>query len=212
MLYPIALRARSVYYCATGWVAASIRYSDRLKKIETEIKLALASAAKGRALLRRHGFEIVRPRVFEQNLVLDDAAGSLYERNVLLRVRRAGKTVTCTAKGAELPGRHKRREEHEFVASAFEPCLEFFATLGYRESFRYEKYRTELAIPGEPGHVTLDETPVGVYLELEGPARWIDRTAKKLGFAPETWIKASYGRLYTDWCASRGIEATSMRF
>ena len=180
--------------------------------IETEIKLPLSTVAKGRALLRANGFEIIRPRVFEQNLVLDDATKSLYNRGVLLRLRRAGKTVTCTAKGAEIPGRHKRREENEFQASAFEPALAFFATLGYQESFRYEKYRTEFAVPGEPGHATLDQTPIGAYLELEGPARWIDRTAKGLGFAPENWITASYWRLYIQWCEAKGIQPTSMKF
>jgi adenylate cyclase class 2 len=182
------------------------------KPVEIEIKVPLASAAKGRALLRGHGFGVTKARVFEQNLVLDDQDRSLYARGVLLRVRRAGKTVTCTSKGPEVPGRHKRREENEFTASAFEPCLAFFATLGYAESFRYEKYRTELAVPGEPGHVTLDETPIGVFFELEGPARWIDRTAKNLGFAQGTWITASYWRLYNEWCARQGIQPTSMRF
>jgi len=180
--------------------------------MEIEIKLPVDSARKGRALLRRHGFEVIEPRVFEQNLVLDDEDRSLFARGVLLRVRRVGNKVTCTAKGPEIPSRHKKREEWEFEASAFEPCLAFFATIGYQESFRYEKYRTEFAVPGEPGLVTLDETPIGVYIELEGAARWIDRTAQKLGFAVDTWILASYGRLYVEWCEARGIEPTSMRF
>jgi adenylate cyclase class 2 len=184
----------------------------RRPTLETEIKLPLASIPKGRAILRANHFEIIRPRVFEQNLVLDDQSHSLYERGTLLRIRRAGKTITCTAKGPEIPGRHKRREENEFQASAFEPCLAFFATLGYKESFRYEKYRTEFAVPGEPGHATLDQTPIGAYLELEGPARWIDATAKKLGYAANTWITASYWRLYLEWCEAKGQKPTSMKF
>jgi adenylate cyclase, class 2 len=180
--------------------------------VEIEIKLALESAARGRALLRQQGFRVIKPRVFEENLVLDDKERSLYARGILLRVRRAGRKVTCTAKGPEIPGRHKKREEWEFEASAFEPCLAFFATLGYAESFRYEKHRTELAVSGEPGHVTLDETPIGTWMELEGPARWIDRTAKKLGFPRNAWILSSYWRLYLEWCEGRGIKPTSMRF
>ena len=180
--------------------------------MEIEIKLSLESAAKGRALLRHNGFSIKKSRALEENLVLDDKDHSLYDRGVLLRVRRMGKKITCTAKGPEIPGRYKQREEHEFEASSFEDCLAFFATVGYQESFAYEKYRTEFAVAGQPGHATLDETPIGVYMELEGPARWIDQTAKKLGFAQNTWITASYGRLYTEWCEGRGITPTSMRF
>ena len=180
--------------------------------IEIEIKLAIGSAAKCRSLLRRHGFAVIRPRVFEQNLVLDDNQSSLRERGNLLRVRRAGKTVTCTFKGAGTAGRHKKREEREFQASHLESCLAVFAALGFREVFRYEKYRTEFAREGEPGHAMLDETPVGVYMELEGPARWIDRTARELGFSPGLFILDSYSTLYANACDARGIAPGDMKF
>ena len=165
-------------------MAKAVRYPDPVKKpIEIEIKLPVESVRKARALLRGNDFKVTTSRVFEENLVLDDDAHSLYNRGVLLRVRRAGKKVTCTSKGVEAQGnRHKRREEHEFNPSDFDEALAVFRTIGYRESFRYEKYRTEFARNSEPGHATLDETPIGVYMELEGPAQWIDRTAKMLGF------------------------------
>ena len=189
------------------------RYPDPLKPaIEIEIKIPLSSPAKGRNLLTLHGFSLTAPRVFEENLVLDDADRSLLTRGVLLRVRRAGKVVTCTTKGVALPGRHKRREEHEFTASGLDACLAIFNALGYREAFRYEKFRTEYAREGKPGHIMLDETPIGTWLELEGPARWIDHTAKTLGFAPETWVTSSYVTLYNDWCEARGMAPTGMVF
>jgi adenylate cyclase class IV len=131
---------------------------------------------------------------------------------MLLRVRGAGKIVTCTFKGVEKAGRHKSREEREFHADDLEACVGFFAALGFREAFRYEKYRTEFARAGEPGHVTLDETPIGGFMELEGPARWIDRTAKELGFSAAAYITESYSRLYDNWCAAEGIEPGDMRF
>jgi adenylate cyclase class 2 len=180
--------------------------------VEIEIKLAVGSAAKGRALLRKHGFVVSMPRVFEQNLVLDDQQGSLRKRGLLLRVRGAGKTATCTFKGPEMPGRLKRREETEFEVSELAPCLAVFEALGYREAFRYEKYRTEFRRDGEHGIATLDETPIGVYVELEGPARWIDRTAKALGFSRDGYITVSYARLYFDWCAASGFEPAGMTF
>ena len=185
--------------------------------IETEIKIRVdqtgkGSVAKARALLRRHGFTVTTPRVFEQNLVLDDERASLRERGMLLRVRAAGKVFTCTFKGPEMPGRLKRREEREFRAGDLESCLAVFAALGFREAFRYEKYRTEFARGREPGHVTLDETPIGVFMELEGPAGWIDRTAKALGFARAAYITASYSKLYDGWRQANGVERKDMRF
>jgi adenylate cyclase class 2 len=58
----------------------------------------------------------------------------------------------------------------------------------------------------------LDETPIGLYLELEGSPRWIDRTALRLGFRKADYITASYGRLYFLWCEQRGEHATHMVF
>jgi len=187
------------------------------KPIETEIKLRIegagkAGAAKARASLRRHGFAIIAPRVFEQNLVLDDERGSIRERGMLLRVRGAGKVITCTFKGVAVTGRHKSREEREFRASDLDSCIALFAGLGFRETFRYEKYRTEFARDHEPGHVTLDETPIGVFMELEGPARWIDRTARELGFPVTAYVNDSYVKLYEQWCEAAGVEPTGMRF
>ncbi len=42
----------------------------------------------------------------------------------------------------------------------------------------------------------LDETPVGVFLELEGPPEWIDRTAGTLGFSEGDYITLSYLELH----------------
>ena len=72
--------------------------------------------------------------------------------------------------------------------------------------------RTEYRQPGHLGIATLDETPVGVYLELEGTPNWIDRAARKLGFAEEDYITASYARLWLDWCECRGVKPADMLF
>ncbi len=179
---------------------------------EVEVKIAVSAAAKIRALLKSHGFQTLHRRVFEQNIVLDDPEGSIKARNLLLRVRSAGRVVTCTFKGKELSGIHKRREEREFHADNLEECLALFKGIGFEPAFRYEKYRTEYIRGDEPGHVTLDETPIGTFMELEGPARWIDSTAKDLGFSRNDYIKLSYGRLFEQWCAEQGIESRNMSF
>lgn len=180
---------------------------------EVEVKIAAESAAILRARLRANGFRIARARVLERNIALDDEQGSLRSRNLLLRVRTAGKLITCTWKGKESAGGpHKRREEREFHVDNLEDCLAVFRGLGYAPSFRYEKYRTEFARQGEPGHAMIDETPIGVFMELEGPARWIDRTAKLLGFSRDDYIALSYGRLYEQWCEAHGVESRNMSF
>jgi adenylate cyclase, class 2 len=191
----------------------SAGYPDRVKKPqEVEVKIAVADAAKLRATLRSKGFRVHKARVFEQNLLLDDENGSVLARNLLLRLRTAGKMVTCTFKGKEVAGVHKRREEWEFHPDNLEECLAVFSGIGFTPSASYEKYRTEFARADDAGVVTLDETPIGIFMELEGPARWIDRTAKELGYSRMDYITASYAALYAEWCKEYGIESKHMRF
>ncbi|MGH9660150.1 MAG: class IV adenylate cyclase, partial [Bryobacteraceae bacterium] len=82
--------------------------------------------------------------------------------------------------------------------------------LGYRPVFRYEKRRA--VYNGRGGLICVDETPIGNFLELEGPPAWIDRTARRLGFRDGDYITASYGELYLDWCRTAGVEPSDMTF
>jgi len=190
-----------------------IGYPCRVKKlIETEIKLRVISAAGARRLLRQHGFRVIKPRIFEQNLVLDDAKNSNRRQGRLLRVRAAGDKITCTFKGVANNGRYKSREEREFHADSLVECVAVFRAIGFSEKFRYEKYRTEFGRRNETGHVMLDETPIGILMELEGPGRWIDATAKELGFPRSAYITDSYGRLYEQWCEEKGSVRGNMTF
>ena len=48
--------------------------------------------------------------------------------------------------------------------------------------------------------MVLDETPIGNFLELEGPQRWIDEVARQLGYSRREYIKDSYAALYREKC------------
>ncbi len=177
---------------------------------ENEIKLPLASAAAGRRLLAAAGFVRCKRRLFETNTVFDTPDLRLRTSGCLLRVRGVGGECVLTFKGMERAGRHKNREEIETTAGDAGKLAEIVKRLGFGPVFRYEKYRTEYALEG--GHALLDETPIGVFLELEGPVRWVDRMARRLGFSPSDYITASYGRLYLSHCAGRGAPPGDMVF
>ncbi len=179
--------------------------------LEVEIKLAVASVGAARRLLRTKGFRVVKPRVLEANDVFDTPDSRLRNSQSLLRIRRVKRETLLTYKGAPRNGKHKSREELETHADSAETLATILERLGFGRVFRYEKYRTEFQ-RGRAGVVTLDETPVGCYLELEGPPEWIDRTARLLGFRETDYITASYGRLYLDWCAANGCEPGNMVF
>lgn len=168
-------------------------------KRETEIKLPLAGLARGRRLLRQAGFQVVRRRVFEDNALFDTSDSKLRSAGLLLRLRRCGQRVVLTFKGPALVGRHKSREELELEISEAATFAQILARLGFQPTFRYQKYRTEYSHPQTGGLATLDETPIGDFLELEGPPDWIDQTAAALGFRPTDYITASYASLYIQY-------------
>ncbi len=58
----------------------------------------------------------------------------------------------------------------------------------------------------------IDETPLGVYAELEGPSEWIDATAGKLGISESEFITLSYGRIFEMWRDQAGSSATNFTF
>jgi len=179
---------------------------------ETEIKLAVRDARSARRRLLAAGFEVAHRRVFESNLVFDTADLTLRMSSRLLRLRQAGRTITLTYKGVPETGKHKSREELEVEVSDLAGMTAIVNRLGYAQVFRYDKYRTEFHQPGRAGVAMVDETPVGVFLELEGTPQWIDRTARKLGFDEDAYITASYGRLYQEWCAAHGLTPGDMTF
>jgi adenylate cyclase class 2 len=179
---------------------------------ETEIKLAVNDARSARRRLREAGFVVSRPRVFEANTVFDTPELSLRASSRLLRIRQAGRVATLTYKGVPATGKYKSREELELEIPNAAVMMSIVERLGYHRMFRYEKYRTEFRQPRRAGVAMLDETPVGVYLELEGTPHWIDRTARRLGFQESDYVTASYGRVYLDWCAASRRTPGDMTF
>jgi adenylate cyclase class 2 len=144
--------------------------------------------------------------------VFDTGDLRLRNEGQLLRLRRFGTAVILTFKGIPIEGRHKEREEIEITVSDAGSMSLILERLGLRPVFRYEKFRTEYSRPGQEGVITVDETPIGNFIELEGPPAWIDDTAARLGFHEGEYIKRSYGSLYIQHCASTGTAPGDMLF
>ena len=166
-----------------------------VKGLEIEVKIKIASPQLFRRKLREAGFRIHRRRVFERNAMFVTEPPSLRPRGCVVRLREAGNRFTITYKGPASVGKHKSREEIEFTVSDAAAAQEFFGRLGYQSKFIYEKYRTEYKEQEPSGIVTLDETPIGIYAELEGTEKWIDSTARILGIADKDYITSSYGEI-----------------
>jgi adenylate cyclase class 2 len=168
--------------------------------IETEIKLRVPEGENAHSLIERHGFRIARERVFEANTIYDTSGGRLRAAGELLRLRQTGAGGLLTFKGRGEPGRYKARPEIETEVADPAATARILEAAGFRPVFRYEKYRTEFDRSDANGSVVFDETPIGIYLELEGEPQWIDAVAAELGFHDSDYITASYGKLYVDHC------------
>ena len=186
---------------------------------EIEIKLPLESAAEGRAKLIAAGFGERHERCLERNTLFDDGERSLRQRGDLVRVRLYGEKVVLTYKqrGQEEAGTiagslHKHRPEQETEVGAEGPLVAVLGAAGLEPVLRYEKYRTVFNRPGESGLAMLDETPIGVYLELEGQPEWIDRVAGELGFGVGQYVTQSYLSLHQQFCLNNGVDAAEMLF
>ncbi len=109
--------------------------------------------------------------------------------------------------------RYKVRDEAEVPVTDPQCVRAILEAIGLRPGFRYEKRRASYRLPGIKGLVVdLDETPIGVFVELEGPRRAIDRAAKLLGYRPADYITKSYRALYLDHLRQTGLPPGDMLF
>ena len=160
------------------------------------------------------GFRLITPRSFESNVLFDTLGRDLRAKREILRIRNYAGRCLLTHKRIPDSGigedRHKHRIETETELSDGESLAEVFRNLGLVAAFIYEKWRTEWA--DDEGHCLVDDTPLGIFSELEGPSDWIDRIAPLLGVAPEELMTASYGRLFDEWRERTGSTAENLTF
>jgi adenylate cyclase class 2 len=188
------------------------------RRRETEIKLLAHDRKQVRKRLSQLGFKVLKARHFESNYLFDFPDSRLRRSSCLLRLRLAGGEDLLTFKGPSLrTGRYESRREIETRVEDGVLLREVLKYLGLKQVFIYEKYRTIYA-EGEKAdfhglpQVAYDETPIGNYLELEGPEKWIDAVATRLGYSPQDYITSNYLALYLLNCREEGKKPGNMVF
>jgi adenylate cyclase, class 2 len=177
---------------------------------EIEIKLRISNQKALRRTLKRLGARPVGEgsgRVHEWNVIFDTPEGGLAKHGQLLRIR------------TETPEthRHKVREEIEVEVADATVLAKIFEGLGMRGWFQYEKYRTTFRLAASSSWakgllIELDETPIGTFVELEGPPAAIDRAAEELGHQRRDYVLKNYLALYVAECRRLGQEPRDMVF
>ena len=191
---------------------------DRLigmQSVETEVKICVHDRAALEQQLSRSGFHLVTPRTFERNTLYDTADRRLRMDHQILRVRQYGSRWVVTHKRMPDPSMpqnaHKHRIETESEVEDGDAMASIFVQLGYLPAFTYEKWRTEYA-DATGGHCVIDETPIGLFAELEGPAEWIDRTLQQWSIPRSQVMTLSYGRLFEQWRQDTGARVENLSF
>ena len=177
---------------------------------EIEIKFRLGNIPAITRKLRAAGFKLVTRRTHEQNTLYDLEGNPLKQRGEILRLRKYGDEWVLTHKSKGRVGKHKVRIENQTKIEEGKKMEAIIQALGYRPLFRYEKFRAMWS--DGRGDVVLDETPVGNFGEIEGPSRWIDRTARLLGISAADYITKSYGELFLEWKQQHNSAAEHMTF
>lgn len=178
--------------------------------IETEIKFRVEDLSGLTSRLHKAGFHLVTPRTNEINTLYDLPGRPLRAKGSLLRIRRYGERWTVTFKGKAQIGRYKSRKEIETELADGSSLNAIFESLGFRQVFHYEKFRSEWS--DDQGHLVIDETPIGNFGELEGTGEWIDAAARSLQIMPEQYITDSYAVLFLKWKRRTRSKAKNMSF
>ena len=177
---------------------------------EIEIKFRIEDLPALTRALKQAGFKQLTRSTHEMNSLYDLPGQKLRKKDELLRLRKYGETWILTHKAKGKAGRHKVRAELETRVENGEQMDAVLRALGFAPTFRYEKYRAEWS--DGTGHVVLDETPIGNFGEIEGPPRWIDRTARALGIGRGDYITQTYAPMFFEWKRRTKSPATEMTF
>jgi adenylate cyclase class 2 len=163
---------------------------------EREIKLRVSGPEAAREAVVRLGGTVSRRRHFEDNLLFDDGNSRLNKAGCVLRLRRrdpGSAAVTFKGEKTVVDGVRSRPETESEVSDA-DAVQSILAGLGYEPRFRYQKFRESYA--WRDAEIEIDETPIGTFLEIEGPIATIHAAAEALGRGPKDYITDSYVGLF----------------
>jgi adenylate cyclase class 2 len=178
---------------------------------EIEVKFIIDDLAAMRQRILAIGACLKTPRTYEDNVTFDTPDQQLRRQGCLLRLRRDQRNiVTYKEPGLTKHEDFKVLREYEVSVSDFAQMHTILEKIGLRPTLRYEKYRQTFTYKN--AELLLDETPCGVFLEIEGPQETIRDLAEQLGIDFKTRLTAGYGEIFETICATYNLHLTDMTF
>ena len=169
-------------------------------EVESELKIPVAELTTIRSRLVDVNANLITENTREVNLLLDSNDHALSARGCVLRLRSSGELRILTFKGpASYDGHIKVRPEHEVHIEDVEKMRRVLESLGFSGVARYEKDR-ETWRAGDV-EIVLDHTPMGDFVEVEGPPELLESVARSLGLDPSHAVRGSYMSLWSEFRA-----------
>ncbi len=171
--------------------------------LETEVKIRISQEDLDpiRARLKELGAHCLSPRREEKNILFDFDDRSLETCGCAVRLRTYGEKTTLTFKGEiQEDPRFKKRQELETGVENPQATIKDLKALGLHICFEYSKIREiyTLSVDQDQAEICLDETPVGTFVEIEGPENTIEALASQLGWTPDSFIRRNYVEMYLE--------------
>jgi predicted adenylyl cyclase CyaB len=162
--------------------------------VEIEVKIRVDEIKNLAEKILELGAKLEKERFFEENTLFDFPSKTLYKKRQALRLRRMNKKSFLTFKGPPKKSRKfKIREEYESEVKNEKQLRKILKSLGFIPVFNYEKHRTVYRRKGLK--ISLDETSIGNFVELEGEREKIVKFASALGISKKEFIKLDYIQL-----------------
>ena len=179
---------------------------------EIEAKFPIHDAVEWIARLDALSLICEQKNSHEMNIRFDTAERILSATHRVLRLRTENGVATLTYKCAEkAQDGIAYREEIETHVSDEKHMQQILERLGFEVYFIYEKYRSVFRF--DDVLLMVDHTPIGDYLEIEGPdEKTIRDHADKLGLDWKTSTAKSYQRLFKEWAVKVHFSGRDMLF
>jgi adenylate cyclase class 2 len=179
--------------------------------VETEVKFLIRDPEAVTRKLIGMGAICTQPEVHELNLRFDTPDGSMTSRYHVLRLRKDTRArLTFKGQAYQLGG-VSARKEIEVEVSDFDAAQALLEALGYEVSMIYEKQRETYHL--EDIEVVIDHTPLGNFVELEGPDPTnIKRLSDALSFDWDARSLFSYAVIFERVKIALGLTFRDMTF
>lgn len=162
--------------------------------VEIEVKIRIIDIKNIGEKILQLGAKLEKERFYEENTLYDFPSKILYKKRQALRLRKMNKKSFLTFKGPPQKSRKfKIREEYETEVKNEKQLRKILKSLGFIPVFNYEKHRT--VYRKKILKISLDETSIGNFIELEGKRGEIVKFANALGVSKREFIKQDYIQL-----------------